>query len=165
MIDCPQTAQLLFQRLQPWLPVHGPRGGWVRCTGLNERLRFLKYVPGDYFRPHQDGRYVRGPGEKDAGDTSLMTVMIYLNTPEKGGDTNFLSYDHSHFSPVAPITGLALIFDHNILHEGATLERGVKYCIRTDCMYTRRGPEISSVPSLPAPPPGVAPPPGPDSAT
>ena len=47
------------------------RAPWVKrrdgktesAVGLNERLRFPKYRPGDYFKPHQDGRYVRERGE------------------------------------------------------------------------------------------------------
>ena len=71
-------------------------------------------------------------------DTSFITLMLYLNTPEKGGETNFMSpRDQSVVSPVTPHTGLALAFDHEIMHEGALLEAGVKYCIRTDVMYRR----------------------------
>ena len=64
--------------------------------------------------------------------------MLYLNTPDKGGETNFMSSrDQSVVSAVAPRTGLALAFDHDITHEGALLEAGVKYCIRTDIMFRR----------------------------
>lgn len=30
------------------------------AVGLNEGLRCLRYKSGDYFKPHQDGAYVRG---------------------------------------------------------------------------------------------------------
>ena len=138
MVDSPAFAQLLFERLEPHLPLHGPHGGWRRCSGLNERLRFLRYDPGDYFKPHQDGRYVRPEGDPHAGDSSLMTLMLYLNTPECGGETNFLALRGGQRSALSPTTGLALCFDHDLRHEGALLVRGQKYCIRTDVMYTRR---------------------------
>ena len=138
MMDCPEAASVVFGRIRDVLPPHGPRDGWCRPVGLNERLRVLRYSPGDYFRPHQDGIYERPVGHPRAGDTSLMTLMIYLNTPERGGDTNFLSFAGDQPSCVAPITGRALLFDHGLLHEGATLLKGVKYAIRTDVMYTRR---------------------------
>ena len=32
-----------------------------RPTGLNERFRALVYAPGDYFKPHFDGSFVRNP--------------------------------------------------------------------------------------------------------
>eukprot|EP00966_Prymnesium_polylepis_P309586 7153311-Prymnesium_polylepis.1 len=138
MVDSPAVARMLFERLEPHFPLHGPRGGWRRCSGLNERLRFLRYDPGDYFKPHQDGRYVRPDGHPRAGDSSLMTLMLYLNTPECGGETNFLALRGGQRSTVAPTTGLALCFDHDLLHEGTPLVRGQKYCVRTDVMYTRR---------------------------
>jgi prolyl 4-hydroxylase len=138
MIDVPEAAGVIFERLSPFLPSNGPRDGWVRCVGLNERLRFLRYDPGDYFKAHQDGRYERPAGHPRAGDTSLLTLMVYLNTPGKGGETNFLSCGGGRATSVMPTTGLALVFDHDLLHEGAPLLKGCKYCIRTDVMYTRR---------------------------
>ena len=41
---------------------------------LFRRLRFLRYVPGEYFKPHHDGIY-----QRDNGEASLITVQIYLN--------------------------------------------------------------------------------------
>jgi hypothetical protein len=38
---------------------------------------------------------------------------------------------------VVPKKGTALFFHHPILHEGATIERGVKHVLRTDVMYRR----------------------------
>ena len=154
LLDSKSGARVLFERLEPHLLAlgleHGPRGGWRRCVELNERLRFLKYDPGDYFKPHQDGRYVRERGEEREGDESLLTLMLYLNTPEKGGSTNFLGAGPA--ACVSPTTGMALIFDHDLLHEGATLECGQKYCIRTDVMYTRRADNVAPrVPDADAP--------------
>ena len=156
MIDSALGARVLFDRLEPHLVdaglAQGPKGGWRRCVELNERLRFLRYNPGDYFKPHQDGRYIRDFREARAGDESLLTLMLYLNTPSRGGSTNFLGDGPT--SKVAPKTGMALVFDHSLLHEGATLEAGQKYCIRTDVMYTRR----ADKPPAPAPERELAPP-------
>lgn len=44
-------------------------------AGLNERMRFLRYEGGDYFRPHWDGCYV----SPDGGRRSLLTCHLYLN--------------------------------------------------------------------------------------
>ncbi|KAJ3161205.1 hypothetical protein HDU86_007827 [Geranomyces michiganensis] len=59
-------------RLIPYLP-KTIRSRRISC--LNERLRFLRYVPGQYFRPHEDGEYTRD----DNSETSFVTVQIYLN--------------------------------------------------------------------------------------
>lgn len=51
-------------------------------AGLNERMRFLRYEGGDYFRPHWDGSYVdrNGGGDGDGRERrSLLTVHLYLN--------------------------------------------------------------------------------------
>jgi hypothetical protein len=34
-----------------------------------------------------------------------------------------------------PKSGSVLVFDHELLHEGALLKEGLKYAIRTDVMY------------------------------
>ncbi len=108
-----------------------------RAVGLNERLRFFKYEPGDYFRPHSDGRFTEGSDDGiylASAPTSFLTVMVYLNAPERGGDTRFLP-PYGGGVAVAPAAGSALIFDHRLRHEGCMLEAGLKYAIRTDVMF------------------------------
>ncbi|KAJ5895394.1 Prolyl 4-hydroxylase alpha subunit [Penicillium taxi] len=91
IFDSPDIAQRLLDRLMPFLQdfhidrVHampqvtglGPtrRGETFRVSRLNERLRFLRYEGGDYFRPHWDGCYVTPDGK----EKSLFTVHLYLN--------------------------------------------------------------------------------------
>jgi hypothetical protein len=56
MRDDPALAAALFARIAPFVP----RGiGGSHVAGLNERLRFLKYDVGDFFREHMDGCYTR----------------------------------------------------------------------------------------------------------
>jgi len=106
----------------------------ITAVGLNERMRFLKYKPGHFFAPHQDIPYVRGPdcGAK-AGEKSHITVQLYLNDKFKGGATRFLSGTR-HYD-VVPKIGSALIFDHELLHEGSRVSGGIKYSVRTDIMF------------------------------
>ena len=33
-------------------------------------------------------------------------------------------------------TGMAVIFEHNVLHEGTDVTLGTKYCIRCDVLYS-----------------------------
>lgn len=42
---------------------------------LNDRLRFLRYDGGEYFRPHCDGSYITPSGDEQ----SLLTIHLYLN--------------------------------------------------------------------------------------
>lgn len=69
---------------------------------------------------------------------SLLTFMIYLNEGYEGGETQF---DDAAKSPpgesvsVAGKVGMALVFEHELLHEGAEVTAGVKYVLRSDVMY------------------------------
>lgn len=62
---------------RPLITGPGPvkRAETYRVSGLNERLRFLRYEGGEYFRRHFDGNYVTGDGK----GRSLFTVHLYLN--------------------------------------------------------------------------------------
>ncbi|KAJ5580076.1 Prolyl 4-hydroxylase alpha subunit [Penicillium hispanicum] len=91
ILDSGEIAQRLLDRLMPFLrDFHidvvknqplvtglGParRGESFHISQLNERLRFLRYDGGDYFRPHWDGCYVTPDGK----ERSLFTIHLYLN--------------------------------------------------------------------------------------
>ena len=69
-------------------------------------------------------------------------MLVYLNTPDRGGQTR--SHDpqaggHGQAVDVSPRKGLGLVFEHRLLHEGAEPKAGVKYALRTDLMFERRG--------------------------
>ncbi|RUS18963.1 hypothetical protein BC938DRAFT_475855 [Jimgerdemannia flammicorona] len=131
MRDDPEIAELLWKRLKPYVPVNiGSMP--VEVVGLNERLRFLRYDPGMKFEGHMDGTYIR-PGGREL---SRVTVQLYLNEGFEGGETTFLGTYEDY--PVVPKTGLVLIFEHALLHEGSAVRAGRKYAIRTDVMYRRR---------------------------
>lgn len=129
-------ARVFWERVRQHVPV-AREGRWV--LGLNERLRFLRYMPGQHFAPHYDGSFLR----KGTENRSCLTLQFYLSdaTSTEGGATRFVggtSLDTGEvFADVdcAPEQGRALIFDHNILHEGAKVKHGTKYTIRTDIEY------------------------------
>lgn len=132
----------------PWITASSSTSGDARSSeeinavGLNERLRFLKYGQGHFFAPHQDLRFVRGPEcGKKAGETSYITVQLYLNDKFKGGATRFLG-GKRHYD-VKPKIGTVLIFDHDILHEGSKVTGGIKYSVRSDIMFSpQRSPTL-----------------------
>eukprot|EP00300_Choanocystis_sp_HF-7_P029595 c3680_g1_i1.p1 GENE.c3680_g1_i1~~c3680_g1_i1.p1 ORF type:complete len:277 (+),score=-23.61 c3680_g1_i1:115-945(+) len=129
IIDSFQMAKDLMDRLYPYLP-HEFQGKKISC--VNERMRFLKYEPGGYFRPHMDGVYSR------EGQTSKVTIQIYLNEGFRGGSTRFLNQTYNGMLEtvdVVPKIGDVLLFQHRLLHEGEQLYEGIKYTIRTDVMY------------------------------
>lgn len=89
--DSPVLAERIFDRLLPFLKecdistlsnrrlITGlgsvKRGEVYTATRLNERLRFLKYEGGEYFRPHCDGMYMT----PDHKEKSYFTMHLYLN--------------------------------------------------------------------------------------
>ncbi|KAF4277667.1 hypothetical protein KXX13_000258 [Aspergillus fumigatus] len=58
------------------VPGLGGRGKACRLSRLNEKLRFLGYVGGEYFRPHWDSNYIT-PDEEE--EESFYTLHLYLN--------------------------------------------------------------------------------------
>jgi hypothetical protein len=136
LFDDEQLAAQLFERARPSLPASLEDEVLV---GFNERWRFYRYDPGQTFKPHRDGSYFR----IEARQHSRLTFMIYLNEGATGGRTNFfLDLQHAfHRTPtltVEPKRGMALVFVHDILHEGAPVISGRKYVLRTDVMYGRQ---------------------------
>lgn len=141
------------------------RGEKWKVTHLNERMRFLKYGPGQFFKEHCDGSY-RVP---DTNERSLITLQLYLNdsvqavTPSTSSSTLSASFpppipndgpSSSHFEPlhggatpfhsgdmkrrldVDPKAGRVLLFQQrDLLHSGDYVTSGIKYTMRTDLMY------------------------------
>ena len=71
-----QPVKALLRRSNPgWTPV-----------GLNSVFRFLRYGPGDFFRPHRDSHFVPGVNDERHGRvTSFQSLLLYLDAPDEGG--------------------------------------------------------------------------------
>ncbi|MCJ1471906.1 hypothetical protein MMC13_000547 [Lambiella insularis] len=94
-----------------------------RMTRLNERMRFLKYGPMQYFMSHCDGAYET----PDKSERSYFTLHLYLNESDPsgpygklvGGATGFHSMDMQREYKVHPKVGRVLIFQQRgLLHSG-----------------------------------------------
>lgn len=169
ILDDEVLAKRLLDRIFPHLPPevvtlenqaritgNGPsrRKDVLRITRLNERLRFLKYTRGMYFREHCDGSYVTPDGK----EMSFVTVHLYLNgdakdgavenaqreglpvdqRPLQGGSTRFHSMNSQRYLDVFPQIGSCLVFQHRgLLHSGDDVVQGTKYTVRTDVMYQK----------------------------
>ncbi len=122
ILDHQDLANRIYARIEHALPmVCG-----TKPVGANERFRAYRYEPSQRFAPHLDGCF-----QRDAHERSELTLMIYLNDGFGGGATKFLDYEIE----VVPKTGMALLFQHRILHEGAVVTSGTKYVLRSDVMY------------------------------
>lgn len=133
LVDDVTLAADLFRRAEPFLPTVIEGHGLV---GFNERWRFYRYQPGQTFKPHRDGSYFR----ISTFEESRLTFMIYLNEGMTGGETRFFTdmdqaFRGCPYLSVEPKEGMALMFVHAIWHEGAVVQSGQKYVLRTDVMY------------------------------
>jgi prolyl 4-hydroxylase len=98
-----------------------------------EGLQILRYGPGaeylphyDYFDPDQPGT----PAILKRGGQRVGTLVVYLNTPERGGATIFPDVKLA----VAPVKGNAVFFSYErahpstrTLHGGAPVIEGEKW--------------------------------------
>ncbi len=153
----PDVQEIARLENAPTIFGHGPskRNEVWKFTRPNERMRFLKYVGGEYFRAHCDGVYET----PDRKERSNFTMHLYLNDAgtvaedelkdmsEKqksenvqsvlvGGATTFFAHNMIRRLDVQPKTGRILIFQHrDLIHSGEDVVQGVKYTMRTDLMY------------------------------
>jgi predicted 2-oxoglutarate/Fe(II)-dependent dioxygenase YbiX len=122
MVENPQWVETLWIRLAatglPSLEGELP-------VGLPKDLRFYKYSRGQRFKMHKDGPWSEG------GRVSRLTFLVYLNEAFTGGETDFRQLK------IRPQTGAALLFIHDTWHEGAAVDDGVKYVLRSDVLYGR----------------------------
>ncbi|EUC41111.1 hypothetical protein COCMIDRAFT_107034 [Bipolaris oryzae ATCC 44560] len=152
--DNEELMNKLWARIAPSVPEIHTLQNWVEVTGngptrrgetwvltrLNERGRFLKYVGGEYFKPHCDGSYET----PDGTERSYFTLHLYLNdavgkdgeTQLEGGATTFFSANMRKRVDVVPKVGRVLLFQHRLMiHSGDDVVRGQKFTLRTDIMY------------------------------
>ncbi|KAF2494265.1 hypothetical protein BU16DRAFT_464565 [Lophium mytilinum] len=135
-----------LQYLENWPKVTGigpqKRKETWRMTRLNERMRFLKYSSGEFFRPHCDGTYET----PDFKERSYFTLHLYLNDASsdpkgqslQGGSTTFHAFDMKRRIDVEPKIGRVLLFQHKfLLHSGDDVTRGTKLTMRTDVMFEK----------------------------
>jgi predicted 2-oxoglutarate/Fe(II)-dependent dioxygenase YbiX len=141
VIDDTSLANVLWPRVRA--NVDARHEGAV-ATGLNWRFRVYEYQTGQRYFPHYDVRM-----QLPAGETRY-SVVIFLNTDFEGGETRFFEekakasrrgegrgrkFDNRVRFAARPRAGSAVVFDHELLHEGAEVTRGVKYAVRTDVIY------------------------------
>ncbi|CAE6464409.1 unnamed protein product [Rhizoctonia solani] len=164
LYDNEELASEIFEKLRPYLkdieymdhsPLHRNTYKHVtnvpaRWVGLNKRLRFLKYGPGQFFRRHYDGTY----STPDRKQISYHTLQLYLNGSTeglKGGATRFWKMGDAdgpekrkaqpgmplrRFVDVEPRMGRVLVFEQcGMMHSGEEVTEGTKITIRTDLMF------------------------------
>lgn len=111
---------------------------------MNERLSFLRYGAGQYFKPHCDTELDLPDGRK-----SRVTVQIYLKDEGlKGGATRFFGASPKNYMDVEPKLGRVLIFQQRgVWHAGEEVTGGIKYALRSDFMFRQESPSSNQPPT------------------
>lgn len=97
-------------------------------SGIHPDFRVYKYIPGQEFKRHKDGRKTISDSEY-----SIFSLLIYLNDDFGGGTTCFDSCE------IKPVQGYATFFPHEYLHSGSVVESGCKYVFRGNILFKRTG--------------------------
>lgn len=138
-------ADLIFRRIRDFLPktITLNDETFTKETwdlyGCNAQLSFLRYEKGQYFTKHVDIPYI----ESDTRQ-SMITCQIYLNQDFEGGETRFdqevnlIPKQEKQVLDVVPETGSALLFEHELSHEGRPVIRGIKFSVRVNVLYEKR---------------------------
>eukprot|EP00461_Guttulinopsis_vulgaris_P001898 UN01899 len=153
IVDHDIMVETIYERLlalgalpQTFVVHHHGRGGsskiirYYELVGLNERLRFLRYKPGQEFKMHRDGTYMRdhpsadvvvgsendtnpnnslpqqidhndNKNNKKLRDMSFLTLLIYLNDTT-GGQTRF--YDEAAMRGAGTPEEIALVPQYDV---------------------------------------------------
>ena len=167
--DSALVAKVIYDRIRPHLSevievnamtssIHqdygGASHGFWKPYGINDHLRFGYYTPGGHFAPHYDGEY-----KINSRNKSLQTCQLYLNGNFKGGGINFIGANQELYQDpngrfcaeekniiqrIKPEPGLAVIFNHKLMHEGEALEDSVdnpkKFFMRSEIMFRNEQP-------------------------
>lgn len=151
LIESEDVAHNMWLRMKPFVPVEieGDKGKRA-AAGCSPRIRVYRYTKGQRFGQHVDGSC----DEPSLGGRTHFTVLAYLNgglqesgeLRVKGGATVFYKDTPSGPGPAVlafpPTKGCCLFHGHGdecMTHEGAIVEDGVKYVLRTDVVYKNSG--------------------------
>lgn len=136
IVDDELRAQELWNRVKPFVPSSFSD---IRAqpVEINERLRFLRYDPGEFFAAHCDGSFAYPGNHPKRGESSYLTFFLYLNDEFEDGTCRFFASDRKNAEyfdfPVKP--GSAVVFEHYMYHSGEAVTKGRKYALRSDVMF------------------------------
>lgn len=97
----------------------------------SERIKLIKYDPGDHFDWHVDASSIIDNKYK-----VTFSVTIYLNTVPKKNNGTTMFKENSKLSNIQPVKGQAMLINtlHGPEHCGEQLKNGVKYILRLDVL-------------------------------
>lgn len=100
-----------------------------KAVGFNYRFRYYDYEPGQRFSEHFDIMFRFNDRVR-----TFLTFIVYLNDDFEGGETRF----GTEF--IKPQIGSAIVFPHELKHEGMQVTKGRKTILRNDVVYQESNP-------------------------
>lgn len=126
-------ARQLWKALQGVLLPGLPAAERTAAVGLNPNIRAYRYERGDAFKPHyDDSDVVNGVG------VTRYTLLLYLSSCQGGNTVFHEERKRGVVASVDPAPGRSLVHRHGedcVPHEGAQVQGGVKYVLRSDVVF------------------------------
>ena len=141
MVVNEEFAALLTKRLSSGQGVPTKLADGREYCGVGTHFLVSKYVKGQYFAPHFDGRHSAGGVARPDGSECVaeFTVVLYLTDDFEGGATLYLPGQGSEvadYVAVRPARGSAVIHRQGtVLHSGGALLDGTKYIMQVGLCY------------------------------
>ena len=114
--------------------------GGRKYGGVGSNFLVSRYVPGQYFAPHFDGRGSGGYHlSLDKSQVAEFTVVLYLSDDFKGGNTHYLAGQGSEVAQsvaLRPARGAACVHRQGtVMHGGGEVLEGTKYIMQFFLYY------------------------------
>jgi hypothetical protein len=137
-INDENTASKIFDRIHQILPDSMKYIDNKKAVGCSDNIRIYKY---DSSQPNQSFGLHIDESNNHNGKVSKCTVLIYLSNVEAGKTLFYSGHGKSLklVNSIEPLVGRLLIHGHGhrcLLHEGEVVTKGIKYCLRTDILYS-----------------------------
>ena len=126
-------ARQLWKALQGVLLPGLPSAERTAAVGLNPNIRAYRYERGDAFKPHYDDSDV-----VDGVGVTRYTLLLYLSSCQGGNTVFHEERKRGVVASVDPAPGRSLVHRHGedcLPHEGARVQGGVKYVLRSDVVF------------------------------
>ena len=134
------------KRLLSVMPKYDDSNNFELCD-INTFVHYCHYKTGSYFGIHtgkpvdSNLKIFNQIKEKDRKSHNILDrfkLLLYLNTPEKGGDTLFYNDQNEVFKTTKVKAGDAIIFDMTLKHSVTKIEKGEKFIMSFRVQYKRK---------------------------
>ncbi len=127
----PNLRSHLFDRVKKYVPeICEYNGDRYQLQGLSKFVTLIKYDEGGLFEMHKD--FLTG----SFYTKNFLTLNLYLNTLEKGGELYLYNDDFTRYHTEHPQEGKAIIFDMDTYHEANKVIKS-KYFLKCGISYNK----------------------------